>query len=249
MAAAAGMRIEADSAMLRAATVRGFVVAAAVLLLGVAPARAGNLVVNGSFEDGLNGWTIGGTDGPGQGSGFPPAAIYYNSAAGYPDGAFGEAVPFNNAPTNSPDAVGLRAAYFVSDLAHDQSLSQVIGPLDAGTYQIGFSAYAPGNGYANFYDATFSGVIATVQLANYSVKSGAAQTWQTFAGAANLAGGNYLVEFVFNTNGYPAADVVIDQVYVVAGNPPLPVPDGGATLSLLGITLLGIGAARRACRR
>jgi hypothetical protein len=207
------------------------------LLAGLAsPAVAANLVVNGSFENSLVGWTIGGFDG----QGFPPVAITYGAAAGYPTGAFGEAVPANDALTNSPDAVGARAAYFVSDITVNQSLSQTVF-LTPGIYQIGFSAYAPANGYANAFDATFSGTIAGVVLANYAVSAGPVTDWQTFSGATNIAvAGNYLVEFVFNTGGFPAKDVVIDQVYIIAGNPVIGVP-APAALGLFGLGLAGLG--------
>lgn len=220
--------------------------AALVLAFGGAQAHAGNLVLNGSFENGLTGWTIGGTDGPGQGSGYPPVAIYYGAAQPYPAGAFGEAIPQNNAPTNSPDAVGARAAYFVSDFATDQSLSQLVTVVNAGIYEVGFSAYAPANGFANKFDATFSGVVGRVPLFNYSVKGGQVTLWQTFAFSTHLGAGNHLVEFVFNTRGYPAADVVIDQVYVRA----VPTPDGGSTALLLATGLAGLaGVAQRLRRR
>lgn len=226
---------------------RRTLLAATILAAGAfaLPAAAANLVTNGSFEnptpgDGLAGWTIGGVDT----QGFAPAAITYNSATDYPTGAFGEAVPANNAPTNSPDAVGARAAYFVSDEATGQSLTQTVF-LTAGIYQIGFSAYAPLNGFNNQNDATFSGIVASVTLANYSVKGGVAQTWETFAGSTTIAAdGFYTVEFSFSSFGFPAADVVIDQVYIIAGNPPIGVPEP-ASLALLGAGLLGLGLARR----
>lgn len=157
-------------------------------------------------------------------------------------------MPPNNALTNSPDAVGLRAAYFVEDYATNQSLSQMVF-LAAGIYQIGFSAYAPANGFANQFDARFSGVVAGVQLANYAVSSGPVTTWKTFSGVANInIAGNYLVEFVFNTNGLPAKDVVIDQVYIIEGNPSIPseVPEPG-TLVLVGSAL--VAGLRRRVRR
>jgi hypothetical protein len=218
---------------------------ATTLALPLLASAATNLVTNGSFEDGqngLSGWAIGGV----AGQGYTPAAIFYGAAQGYPNGAFGEAVPANNAPTNSPDAVGKRAAYFVDDFASNQTLSQSVF-LNPGLYQIGFSAYAPANGYANRVEATFSGVVAGVSLASYAVSSGPATTWQTFAGAANIvAAGNYLIEFTFNTNGFPAKDVVIDQVYVIAGNPPPPIPEPSTyALMFAGLATVGFVARRR----
>jgi hypothetical protein len=109
-----------------------------------APASALNLMAHGSFESGLTGWTIGGTET----QGCPPAAIFYGAAQAYPNGASGEAVPAADVTTSSPDPAGLRAAFFVSDLAQQESLTQTIF-LAAGTYTFGFSACAPANGLRN----------------------------------------------------------------------------------------------------
>lgn len=218
-------------------------VGAVAAAIAAAPASAAvNLVVNGSFESGLSDWTL--TNPP---ASFPATAIFYNSATPYPTGAFGEAVPPQNAPTNSPDPVGQRAAYFVSDFSSNETLSQLVH-LTAGVYQIGFSAYAPANGYANAGDAQFEGIVASLTLASYSVSAGPVTTWQTFAGAANIvADGFYTVSFSFSTNRAPSKDIVVDQVYIIAGNPPIGVPEPMA-LGLLGASLLGLAGARRAFR-
>jgi len=167
-------------------------IASVALLATLAvPALAQNLVANGSFENQgevdnwyvFDGWTLGGTDGDSPLR--PPARIYYNNSGDYPNGAYNEAIPVNNAFTISPDAAGQRAAYFVSDFAGPQTLSQMLH-LMPGTYEIGFSAYAPANGYANAGDARFTGEILGVTLANYLVSTGPATTWQTFSGTTTI---------------------------------------------------------------
>lgn len=88
-------------------------------VLTASPALAiTNLVSNGSFENGLANWTI--VDSDGQNS--LPVAIFYNSASAYSIGAFGEEVPSDDSVSLSPDAVGQRAAFFVTDLARAQPL-------------------------------------------------------------------------------------------------------------------------------
>lgn len=208
---------------------------AAMLVAGPAQALT-NQVVNGSFEDGLANWTIGGGDA----QGFAPVAIFYNSNAGYPGGAFGEPVPPDNSANPSTDPVGDRAAYFVTDLANAQSLTQSIF-LTPGTYQFGFSAYAPGNGFANAGDARFRATLLGDTIADYLVSTGPVQTWQHFSGRTTVTtAGFFDVSFVFDTDLVPAKDVVIDRVYVAD----VPEPSSWAML-IAGFGLVGAAARRR----
>ena len=199
-------------------------------------AGAANLVTNGSFESGLSGWTLSGV----AADGFPAVVINYGAAMPYPIGAFGEAVPADSGGA-SPDAAGGHAAYFVGDLSNE-SLTQSVF-LNPGVYTIGFSAYAPANGYANGNDALFSGSVAGVTLVNHFVSTGPVTTWQHFAGLVNiLVAGNYNTTFSFNTHGAPAKDVVVDRVYIVAGNA-VPEP---ATWAMM---IAGFGLAGGVLRR
>lgn len=224
--------------------------AAAVMMLSATAAYSApvNLITNGSFENGLAGWTQGGTFIPGPpGNSTAVVAISYGSPTPYPTGAYGEAVPVPADATLSPDAAGALGAYFVADGSINESLTQQIF-LSAGTYRIGFDVYAPRNGYSNPFDASFSAQIAGVTLANYLVSSQPAATWINFSGLATIGTtGTYSASFVFNTPGLgQAKDVVIDRVFVVAstevGGTAIPEPE---TLALFGIASVALAFVRR----
>ena len=211
---------------------KNLIIIAAAALFAPLSASADNLVTNGSFENGLIGWTLSGT----VSDPYPAVVITYGSTAAYPTSAFGEAVAAENA------AAGTHGAYFVSDYS-TQSLTQKVY-LGVGTYQIGFSAYAPANGYSNANDATFSGSIAGVNLASYAVSQNAKTTWLDFSGQKTVTtAGLYDIAFSFNTSGYPAKDVVIDSVYVMTAAP-VPEPETYA-LMLSGLGLIAYVARRR----
>ena len=221
--------------------------AVAIAIVSVShPAMAANILKNGSFEEGLADWTIGGVTN----DGYLPAAIYYNSTASYPDGAQGEAIPPDSATSLSPDAAGDRAAYFVTDDAINQSLNQTVY-LTAGSYSIGFDTYAPFNGYNEPNDATFTGEIAGVKLANFSVSSVSPQEWTNYSGTALIkTAGYYEASFVFNPTMFPAKDVVVDKAYIVGiagggGTPISAVPE----LETWAMMIAGFGAIGGVMRR
>ena len=201
-------------------------------------ASAQNMLVNGSFESGFTGWTLA----PGT-LATNAVAIDYGAALAYPTGAFGEAVPADNATGNPGyDAVGAHAAYFVDDFANPETLTQQVNIVAGTNYTFGFDAYLPGNGYANPGEASFSATVAGDTFASFVVSAGTAQNWVHYS-SSGIASGSGPVNFVFNfnTNFNPSKDVVIDRVYFAAT---VPEPETYA-LMLAGLGIVGFVARRR----
>jgi hypothetical protein len=214
---------------------RHLILGAIALTALSAPAFAGNQLLNGSFEDGFNNWTVGGISD----DGYPPVVISYNNTNGYPTGAFGESIPVDNAVSPSPDAAGNHGVYFVADVAHPQTLSQFVNIVNGTKYDFGFDVYVPFNGSHNANDATFSAVVGGDNFATFSASSLTAGNWLHYA-ATGFANGTGTVsfDFSFNSFGIPAKDFVIDRVYFGA----VPEPASWA-LMLGGFGLVG-GAMR-----
>jgi len=222
----------------------GAMACAAGLAFAGQASAAVNLLINGSFETGdFSGWTYAGVTPLGA----PAVIIPYNSPAGYPNGAFGEPIPPDNSASPSPDPVGDNAAYFVADAA-SESLSQSVF-LDVGQYTIGFSVYVPFNGFNNSGNATFTGTVAGVNLANFTVDGSTPGVWMHFAGVANIAvAGNYDTAFSYLSGPAPAGDFVVDRAYIVAGDVTGGIPEP-TTWALMILGFGGAGASLRMRRR
>jgi hypothetical protein len=197
-----------------------FALAAIAATAAAVPATAvTNLIVNGSFETG----DFSGFSHTNQPNAFAAVVLDYGSTASYGQGggAFGEAVPVDNAVGSlSPNAAGVHGAYFVADNSVNETISQLTA-LHPGNYEVGFDAYLPANGAANLNNATFTGQIIGITVASFSASQIGATSWYHFSGVAGVsASGFYETSFVYNSFGSPAKDVVIDRIYAIATKAP-----------------------------
>ena len=233
---------------------------AGAALFSAASTQAANLINNGSFETGdFTGWTL--LNSAGLSS--PAVVIAYGQSSNYPTGAYGEAVPADNAATpapfaGSPDGAGNYAAYFSDDAANNESLQQLTY-LAPGNYEIGFDAYLTQNGYNNPNNAQFSGSIIGTQVTAFTASNQTPQTWLHFGAVAKITQqGYYNTNFSFSSFGNPAKDVVIDRIYAISTNlpstvtippnPTAPAPEP-ASWALMLVGFGGLGATMRGRRR
>jgi hypothetical protein len=239
-----------------------FAAAAGAVLMSSPTLAATNLIRNGSFEAGPTGagpvpeWTRTNTPDNVPTQDQPASVIGYNNNLGYPNGAYGELVTPDNAVSQSPDAVGSKAAYFVGDHSVNETWSQLTY-LGVGNYKVGFSYYLTANGIRNLNNASLATTILGVPVASTIITAtSTAKTWFYASGVARITtAGHYLTSLVFNSNGVPAKDVVVDRVYgistddeatVIIPDTPSTVPEPESwAMMLAGFGFVGIGLRGR----
>ena len=228
----------------------GLALVALSAALSASPASAAiNLLANGSFETGdFTGWTVTNSESSSGAGSAAPVVIAYNQASNYPTGAYGEAIPTDNAASNpSPDVAGNFAAYFVSDFANPQSISQMVTLLAGTSYTFGFDVYKPANGDSNVNGATFTASLDGSPFASFLASALPVTTWQTYSGTNSfVAQTSGLFSFSFTSNGFPAKDFVIDRFYLTATDSIGAVPEPATwAMMLIGFGAMGVSLRRR----
>lgn len=236
--------------------------AAFTALVATAPAAAVNKINNGSFEQAgvtgvgaFSGWSKLNTPDSSPIQDQPASVILYNSNAAYPISAYGERVVADNAASASPDAVGNHGAYFVGDHSVNETLYQDIY-LAPGNFRVGFNYYLTANGLRNRNNASLAVTILGIPVATTMITAASpGQSWINASEVGQiLTGGWYRTALVFNSNGAPAKDVVVDRVFglrttdaatVVIGPGVAGVPEPATWVTLLaGFALVGLGMRR-----
>ena len=107
----------------------------------------------------------------------------------------------------------------------DQSVDETISQstlLSKGNYEFGFDYYLTANGLAQVNNSKLKvTVIGTTIIETTITAASTAQHWIHISGVANIAtAGYYDTALVFNSNGFPSKDFVIDRVFAIRTNAP-----------------------------
>jgi len=208
--------------------IRKMALSAIVTMGTMAATNAAPIVTNGSFENGLTGWTQSGF-GATPGIGVTVVTTGGTNTTGYGD--------------NVPSYAGTHAAYFVDDNAM-QSLSQRV-TLTAGVlYKLSFALFATISGNQNPYG--FELIDSIGSMINFQGNNSIVGTqvpvgvWTTYdyTFTVPITSNLYLLDFTFLSGATPAKDVLLDAVSITAA----PIPAG---IALMGTGLLGLLGLRR----
>ncbi|HWJ70530.1 MAG TPA: PEPxxWA-CTERM sorting domain-containing protein [Sphingobium sp.] len=207
---------------------------ASVLVAGSATSASAAIVLNGSFEDGLNHWTV--LDGVGTTPGQGITTVITNGVAD--STGYGDIVPSYD---------GGHAAYFVDDRAI-QNLSQFV-TLQGGTeYTLSFALFATESGANNpnffAFTNTFGLLLGDTRINSSSQTDVPVGVWTpyTYTFTAPVTSSLYLLNFNFIAGQTPAKDLLLDGVSITAAAVPEP-----ATWAMMigGLALVGFSMRRR----
>ena len=132
---------------------------------------------------------------------------------------YGGTTTADDAGSISPDAAGSHAAYFVDDTA-TETLSQTIALVGGTAYSVGFDYYQVQTGNPNPF--SLSATLGNQSVTTVTSASATPGTWfnasQTFVAPTS---GNYAFNFIYQSGAVPAADTLVDRVYVAAVPEPM----------------------------
>jgi hypothetical protein len=193
--------------------------------LVVSTSASAAIVTNGSFEDGLTGWTATGS-GNNPGIGITVITTGGANSTGYGD--------------NVPNYDGSHAAFFVDDNA-TQSLSQAVALNGGVTYALNFALFATASGANNPFAFTLTDMLGAVLTNSNDSAAVPVGQWTNYSyNFTTPSDGNYLLNFNFVSGPTPAKDVLLDGVAIAA----VPEPSTWAMM-ILGFFGVGYMAYRR----
>lgn len=208
-----------------------------------ASATSTNLLVNGSFENGLDGWNVVGFGDGLKGYQAPTIGTYNTVNAAYP------VVKSSNSVANPNfDAAGSKFLYLNSDVGI-QTISQTVDLVAGTSYTFGFDYLLPGNGVNNINSAILTASIANAPFATFAALGGStADVWKLASGTQTfIANQTGKFAFSFAAQGFAAKDFAVDRVFLAKTSQVTAAVPEPATwaMMLTGFAMVGVAVRRR----